>query len=133
MTEQNKISLEKILGFFKSVQGIITSIGVIVAFGFTVSGHIAKHDAKVIKSYVDSTQVKTNIRIGAIEKTITDLTTSVNHYTEISNDNFTTVKNEFSNHIQKSKEIAPDDRLETILRIVKGIETEQKKTLKEIQ
>ena len=40
----------------------MTSIGVIISFVLAISGHVAKHDAKVIKSYVDSTQVKTNVR-----------------------------------------------------------------------
>ena len=123
MPEQKSI-LTKVQNFFGSVQGILVSV---IAIGAVLSSVMLRHDAKIIKSYVDIAQVKADIRFEAMENEISKLTQSVDEYIYISNGNFTTVKSEFKSHLQKSKELKPDERLDDILRIVDGIYTEVKK------
>ena len=69
MTDRISI-LTKISSFFKSVQGILTSIGVVISFGFTVLAFISKHDAKV----------KTDA-VTEIKKAVTDSISVVNSNT----------------------------------------------------
>lgn len=47
-----------------------------------------------------------------------------NQNTLMINDNFATIKEEFSAHIRKSKDIPPDQRLDDILSVVNGIKTD---------
>jgi hypothetical protein len=115
-----KIPIKEIGDYCKSLSGILT-FSILIVSG--ASSWYLRHDAKVIKNYVDSTQVKTNIRFTTIENSIVSLTGSVNKYVNVSNENFTTVKSEMTNHIQKSADIKPDERINDILRLVNGINT----------
>ena len=117
-------TLTKIWNVLKSVEGIFVSSVAIIAIG---SSALLRHDAKVIKAHTDSIEVRNDMRFTAIENRMTDLTVSVNISNEIYNSNFLTVKTQFQNHLQKSKDIKPDERLNDILNIVNGIYTEVKK------
>jgi hypothetical protein len=51
-------TLKKILEFFKTIQGIVISAVAVITIG---SSSMLRHDAKVIKSYIDTTQITSEI------------------------------------------------------------------------
>lgn len=114
--------IAKVATGVKNIYVIISSIAGILVLATSA---LFWYKGVVVNDYVKNnpTSEKILIKLDSIGNLVTNLTETVDGY----NNNFVTVKTELTTHIRKSKDIKPDEKLDDILRIVNGIQTELKK------